>query len=249
MPFLEHLEELRWRLIWAVGALMIGVAVGMVVCTRIDVLAYLAAPGLKAMHGQQLIVTHPADTFTLYLQVSAIFGLVLASPVVVYQAWAFLSPALHAHERRVAVSVVLGSVFLFVSGVVLAYTMVLPVTLELLVGMSSTALRPMFTAADYFSFTIMLCLAFGAAFELPILVLALTAIGLVTPALLAKYRRHAFVVCLLASAMLIPGDLIITTLMMLVPLYGLYELSIILSWIVFRKRDRAAADAPGSAVA
>jgi sec-independent protein translocase protein TatC len=110
--------------------------------------------------------------------------------------------------------------------------------LKLLGGISSGSLQQMISASEYFSFAVTLTLAFGAVFELPILILLLTAIGLVTPRFLAKYRRHAFVGMLILSAIITPGDMIISTLMLFIPLYGLYELSIIMSWFVYRAKQR-----------
>jgi sec-independent protein translocase protein TatC len=117
---------------------------------------------------------------------------------------------------------------------------VLPITLEILGGIASSSLQQMISAADYFSFAVVLTLTFGAVFELPILIVALTGLGLVTPRTLAKFRRHAFVAMLIVSALITPGDMLISTMMLFVPLYGLYELSIVLSWFVYRAKQRKA---------
>ncbi len=252
MPFLEHLEELRQRLFWVVAALAIGFFISFTFCSQFDVIAVLAWPAQETLHGAKLVYTGPADTFSILLKVSVTLGLVLASPVIAYQVWAFLSPALHEHERRVAVPVLIGAVGLFLVGVTLAVLWVLPVTLQLLAGISSSALQPMITATEYFSFAVALCLAFGVVFELPILILGLTALGLVSPALMSRYRRHAFVGLLVVAMVVTPGDVIISTLMLFVPLYALYEFSIVLSWLVFRDRLRREAGegtAPGTAAA
>ncbi|MDQ8154469.1 MAG: twin-arginine translocase subunit TatC [Gemmatimonadota bacterium] len=240
MPFLDHLEELRWRLIWSGGALLLAIVAAFTITSNFDVIGLLAIPAQESLHGQKLIYTHPADPFTILLQVSFALGVVGASPVIGYQIWAFLSPALHPHEKRVMIPVVMGALLLFLAGCALCVGWVLPITLKLLAGISSASLQQMISAADYFSFAVTLTLAFGAVFELPILILALTMLGLVTPATLAKFRRHAFVGSLIASALITPGDLIIATAMMFVPLYGLYEVSIILSWFVFRAKERKA---------
>jgi len=240
MPFLDHLEELRWRLIWIGVALLIAFSIAFTVVYQFDFIGILAYPAREFLHGGKLIYTHPAESFTILMQVAFGLGVVLASPVVGYQIWAFLSPALHPHEKRVVVPVLIGAVGLFLIGCVLCVLWVLPITLELLGGIASSSLQQMISAQEYFSFAVSLTLAFGLVFELPILVLLLTAIGLVTPSFLAKYRRHSFVGMLLLSAIITPGDLVISTLMLFIPLYGLYELSIILSWFVHRAKQKKA---------
>lgn len=240
MPFLDHLEELRWRLLWSGAALLVAFAVAFTLVSNFDVIGLLAFPARDFLHGGKLIYTHPADPFTILMQVSFGVGLILASPVIGYQVWAFLSPALHPHEKRVMIPVLLGAVLLFLSGCAMSVVWVLPVTLKLLGGISSGSLQQMISASEYFSFAVTLTLAFGAVFELPILILGLTALGLVTPRTLTRYRRHSFVGMLILSAVITPGDLIISTLMLFVPLYGLYELSIILSWFVYRAKQKKA---------
>ncbi len=240
MPFLDHLEELRWRLIWSGAALLIAFALAFTLVSNFDIIGLIAYPAKDFLHGQKLIYTHPADPFTILMNVSFGLGLVLASPVIIYQVWAFLSPALHAHEKRVVVPVLIGAAGLFLIGCTLSVLWVLPITLQLLGSISSASLQQMVSASEYFGFAVALTLAFGAVFELPILILALTALGLVTPNTLAKYRRHSFVGMLLLSAVITPGDLIISTLMLFIPLYGLYELSIILSWFVHRAKQKKA---------
>lgn len=240
MPFVDHLEELRWRLIWSGAALLIAFAVAFTVVYQFDFISILAYPAKEYLHGGKLIYTHPAESFTILMQVAFGLGVVLASPVIVYQVWAFLSPALHAHEKRIIVPVLIGAVGLFLIGCTLSVLWVLPITLELLGGIASNSLEQFITASEYFSFAVTLTLAFGAVFELPILIVVITFLGLVTPRTLAKFRRHAFVGMLILSAVITPGDLIISTIMLFVPLYGLYELSIILSWFVYRAKQAKA---------
>jgi sec-independent protein translocase protein TatC len=239
MPFLDHLEELRWRIIWSLGALAIGLALGFLIVTKFKLLYILQQPIAPFLSGHKLVYTHPADTFSITLSAAMVVGAVIASPVVLYQVWAFLSPALHRHERRVVIPVIIGAVVLFVGGVALAYFFVLPMTLRFLLNFQVASLDPMITAADYFGFVTILSLTFGAVFELPLLILALAGLGLVTPKFLARFRRYALVLSLLLSAFITPGDLFIATLAMAVPLYLLYELSVLLAAVIFRKREAA----------
>lgn len=238
MPFLDHLEELRARLLWVVGTLVICMFAAFAIVWQFDVIGVLAAPIQPFLGNGKLVFTHPADPVSIVLKVAFGLGLVASSPMIVYQVWAFLSPALHTHEKRVLIPVLLGATLLFAAGVFLCVKFVLPVMFEVLLSFQSASLEQMITATEYFSFTVTMCLAFGGCFQLPIVVLALTSLGLVTPASLARYRRHAAVGSMLVAAIITPGDLLIMTLMLGVPLYGLYEVSIILSWFVHRSRDK-----------
>lgn len=242
MPFLDHLEELRYRLLWAVGALGVAMLVAFAVIMRphLDVIGYFAAPILPLLPDGKLVYTHPVDPVTIRLKIAFGFGFVLSSPVILYQVWAFLSPALHKHEKKLVLPVIFGATFLFAFGVFIGWRWVLPVMLDVLFSFQADSMRMMITAKEYFSFMVTICLAFGGIMQLPIIIMALTALGIVTPALLSKVRRHAMVGSVIISAIITPGDLITMTIVMALPLYGLYELSIIVSWITKRAKDRRA---------
>jgi sec-independent protein translocase protein TatC len=240
MPFLDHLEELRWRIIWSLAALIVGVAVAFVLVYRFDLLTWIQGPIRPFLHGHKLVYTHPGDGFSILLQTSILVGIVIALPVVIWQVYAFLSPALHRHEKRIAIPVILGAVLLFVGGAALAWYFVLPMTLRFLFNLGDKAFDQMITVSEYFGFVSSMVLAMGAVFELPIAILLLSAFGLVTPKFLAKFRRHALLGSYVVAAIITPGDLFITSIALMVPLYMLYELSIILSYLVVRKKERAA---------
>jgi sec-independent protein translocase protein TatC len=240
MPFLDHLEELRWRIIWSLGALVVGVAVAFALVYRFDLLTWMQGPILPFLHGHKLVYTHPGDGFSILLQTSILVGIVLALPVIVWQVYAFLSPALHRHEKRIAIPVILGAVVLFVAGAALAWYFVLPMTLKFLFNLGDKAFDQMITVSEYFGFVTSMVLAMGAVFELPIAVLLLSVFGLVTPQFLAKFRRHALLGSYVAAAIITPGDLFITSIALMVPLYLLYEVSIGLSFLVVRKKERQA---------
>ena len=240
MPFLDHLEELRWRIIWSLGALLVGVAIGFALVYRFDLLTWMQGPILPFLHGRKLVYTAPGDGFSILLQSSIMVGIVIALPVIIWQVYAFLSPALHRHEKRIAIPVILGAVLLFVGGAALAWYFVLPLTLRFLFNLGDKAFDQMITVSAYFGFVTSMVLAMGAVFELPIAVLLLSAFGLVTPQFLAKFRRHALLGSYVVAAIITPGDLFITSVALMVPLYLLYEVSIILSFLVVRKRQRAA---------
>ncbi|HET7600857.1 MAG TPA: twin-arginine translocase subunit TatC [Gemmatimonadales bacterium] len=241
MPFLDHLEELRWRIIWSLVALVAGVGAAFGVLLNFDVIGWLERPILPFLQGRKLVYTHPGDPFQIILEASVVLGVMLALPVILYQVWAFVAPALYRHERRVAMGVAAGAVALFAAGASLAYFLVLPLAIPWLMGFGGGALEPMITVSDYFGFVFSLVLAFGVAFELPVAILGLAALGIVTPAFLVRYRRHALAGAIVVGAFLTPGDLVWTTVAMAVPLYLLYEISIVLSYAVQRGRARRAA--------
>jgi sec-independent protein translocase protein TatC len=252
MPFLDHLEELRWRIIWSLGALVIGVLAGFALLLKFQepVLLWLQGPMLPYLHGRRLMNTHPGGGFSILMQVALIGGIVFALPVIIYQIWAFLSPALHRHEKRIAIPVIIGAVFLFVCGAALAWYMVVPLTLRFLTGIGDNAFDQMISANEYFGFVTSLVLIIGAVFELPIVVLLLSALGLVSPQFLTKYRRHAVAGSFLVAAFITPGDIFVTNLLLTVLLYLLYEVSIVLSFLVYRKREaKRLADEAREAVA
>ena len=238
MPFLDHLEELRQRLFWIAGAIFVGVVVSFILLSqkRLDLVGLLATPIKPYLKDGSLVYTHPGTSFKIILNASIISGLLLATPVIGYQLWGFFAPALHPNEKRIIIPTLMGMVILFLAGVALCYFIVLPFTLKFFHGFESASLTPMIEATEYFDFTFSMLLAFGLAFELPIAILLLSALGIVNPALLTKYRRHAIVVCVVAAAFITP-DASPTTLFALAgPLYFLFELGVVLSYAVTRKR-------------
>ena len=247
MPFLDHLEELRGRLIWSLGALFIGVLAAFALLVKVDVIRLLEAPILPYLNGEQLVFTHPGDPFRIVMSASFVLGTIFALPVILYHVWAFLSPALYAHEKRIMVPVLVGAVALFLCGVALSFWLVLPLTLRFLLNFQAGSLTPMITAGDYFGFAISMSLAFGLVFELPILILALSALGIVNPRMLGTFRRYAVVLCVVVGAFITPGQDPYSLAAVAVPLYLLYEVSVVLSGLVERAKRRRAARAGSEA--
>jgi sec-independent protein translocase protein TatC len=238
MPFLDHLEELRWRIIYSLLALAVSAGLGFWLAYQYDAIGLLARPILPLIPEHKLAMLHPSDGFTIILDTAMTFGFVLASPVILYQVWAFLAPALKPHEKRVGLGVLFSGLVLFASGAALAYFVVVPLALPWLFSFAGPSLVPLITAEDYFSFIFAMVLTFGVSFELPIVILALAALGIVTPAFLTKYRRHAIVLIVIIGAFLTPGDMVWTTIALSVPLYGLYELSVLAAYVIHRRKQR-----------
>ena len=243
MPFLDHLEELRWRLIWSLGCAFVGAVVGFFAVEYFNVLGILIVPIEPFLNGERLKYLNPVDPFFITLKLGVILGLLLASPIIVYHIWAFLSPALLPSEKRAIIPSLYMGLVLFAVGVLLAYTMVVPMTLRFTMGFQTEAMEQAITAKDHLSFMVRLLLAFGLVFELPVVVLILSVLGIVTPEFLAEKRRYAIAGITILSAVLTPGDVVTVTVMMMVPLMGLYEFSILLSRVVSRRRMAAAAAA------
>lgn len=245
MPFLDHLEELRWRILWSLLAIIVFTLIGFFLVTRFDVLGILVAPITPFLAGTRLKYLSPTEPFFITLKLALLVGLLLASPIVIYQIWAFLAPALHPTEKRAIVPSLYFGLVLFAGGVAMAYYIALPVTLEFTMGFQTESLEQSIVISEYLSVVTRLLLAFGIVFELPVVILALTAIGLVTPEFLAEKRRHAIALITVVSALITPGDVITLTILMIVPLALLYELSITLSKLVVRRRSIAPVGAEG----
>lgn len=243
MPFLDHLEELRSRLIWmAVAVLTLSVA-GFFIVTELDVIGLLKRPITPLVPEGMLLFTSPTEPMTVTLKLSFVIGFVLALPIVVYHVWAFLSPALFEREKKVLIPALLGAFLLFLLGVAMAYFLVLPLALRFLLGFQTQALAPIITIGEYLRFATRLILAFGVIFELPLVTLLLSLLGIINAGTLRRYRRHAIVGVSVLSALLTPAD-VGTMLMMMGPLLLLYEVSILLVAAVDRRRLVGSAPQP-----
>jgi sec-independent protein translocase protein TatC len=237
MPFLDHLEELRWRILWSLLAIVAASVVGYILVLRFGVLDILISPFYEVMEDEtKLVFLSPTEPFFLLLRIGILGGLVLSSPIIVYQIWSFLSPALERHEKRAIIPALYLGVVLFAAGVLMAYYMALPVTLRFLLFFGTDYFDPMLRAGDYFGFVTKLLMAFGVLFELPVVIMILSALGLVTPAFLRAKRRHAIVIITIVASLLSPGDVVTVTAMMMIPMVFLYEFSILLSVVITRRR-------------
>lgn len=239
MPFLDHLEELRWRLFKCAVAIALGVGVSfaLLYTKQVDIIAILSQP-IQPYLKQPLMVTHVGDLFDIVMDASITLGLIAASPVIAWQIWGFLSPALYGHEKKAVIPALVGAAVLFLAGMALAFEYVVPVTLSFFMSFQSESVQIMPTVDKYVGFVISMCLAFGAVFELPIVIALLSAMGIVQPQYLSKFRRHAFVGCIIASAVITPGSDPTTLILLTLPLYALYEVSILVSKVISRKRDQ-----------
>jgi sec-independent protein translocase protein TatC len=248
MPFLDHLEELRWRVIWSAAALAVGTIIGLVVVMHFEVLQLLIRPIEPLLEGEKLHYLSPSDPIIISFKLAFIFGFMLALPVIVYQIWSFVAPALHPHEKRAIVPAFFVGFLLFMAGVAMAYFFVLPIALEFMMGFQTGSLQQNITVGPYASLVTKMLLAFGLVFELPVVIVVLGSVGLVRARFLTDKRRHAIVAFAIGASLITPADLI-STIFMMIPLIVLYEISIVLVKVMERRRARElAAESAESAV-
>src|SRR6266852_2454246 len=242
MPFLDHLEELRWRILWSLVAILVGTIVGWWLLDKIDIIELLKRPIAPYLPGGRLVFTSPAEPFMLTLKVAFALGCLVASPIVIYQIWAFLSPALYERERRLIVPALGVGVLLFLGGAIACYQWLLPAALKVLLGFQRADLSAMITIDRYFGMAVPFVVGCGLVAELPLVVTVLAALGIVTPQFLGRQRRYAIVIAAFLAAILTPPDAV-SMMLMLGPLLLLYELSIWCAWVASRRRARRMAAA------
>lgn len=224
-PLSAHLDELRSRLIKAALAVVVGTVVAFLF--RAHLFEIMVSPYERAVDDLSLVFFRPTEAFTIFMRLSLFGGLVLASPIVTYQAWRFVSPALTRREARMAVPVVVVLTVLFVAGVLFGYWMLGP-ALGFLLEFGGDALEPVIGGNEYLTFALRLMLVFGLAFEFPVFVFAAASVGLVGWRALASSRRGVIVTMLVVAALITPGDPF-TMIALATPLYLLYEATI---WLV-----------------
>lgn len=223
MTVVEHLSELRDRIFLS----LIAVAAGGVVCFALfePIIAFMIRPYEEAT-GKVLVFTQPFEAFLTRIKVAAYGGLVIASPVVFWHLWRFITPGLYPKEKRYAVPFVVSSVVLFVGGSVLA-VVTFPKALDFLLGIGGENIEPLLSAGSYLSLTFLMVVSFGLAFELPIVITFLLLARVLTTAQLRQWRRYTFLVVVIIAAIVTPSQDPITLFALSLPMYILYEGSIL----------------------
>ena len=227
LPFWDHLEELRGRIIKCILVLLIA---SCFFYQFIDRVFYFLTKEVD-----QLYFTSPAEAFMAYITLTILGGAAIASPILFYQLWAFVGSALTVQEKKYVYWFGPLSFLLFILGCLFAYCLVFPLALRFLLSFSSDIIVPILTVNKYISFIGSLCLAFGVIFEMPLVIAFLARIGIASPAFLMQMRRHAIVIILVVSAFLTPPDYA-SQVLMAIPMFLLYELSIILAKIAYRPK-------------
>ena len=236
MPFMEHLGELRTRIMRALFFLLGGLAVAFPFSERI--VDWLARPVTKL--GYKLVFTAPAEAFWVQMKVALIAGLFIASPGILWQVWAFVAPGLHQHEKKYAAPFVIIGSLMFIAGGAFSLFVVTPYAIAFLLSFARETLTPMITLENHIDFLLKFTLAFGAVFELPLAITVLARMGIVTAKQLSKNRKYAILGAFIAGAVLTPTPDAFNQTLMAGPLILLYEVGIICARIFGRRAVPAA---------
>jgi sec-independent protein translocase protein TatC len=238
MSLMEHLEELRKRLLWSI----VGLAVAFVPCWVYvqQIFDFLAAPIHRIQPGLRLAFLGLTDPFILYFKVAALSALFVASPLVLYQVWAFVAPGLYRRERLLAIPFVFFTTVFFLAGGAFAYYVAFPFAAEFLLAMGEN-FQAVITIEKYFGFLLTIILGLGLMFELPIFILLLSLIGVVTPKFLLRYFRHAVVIIFVVAAIITPTPDIVNLCVFAVPALALYLLGVGAAFLAegLRRRKQA----------
>ncbi len=242
MTFFEHLTELRKRIINSLYAIAAGAFIGVYLSKYFIV--WITNPIIKALRdaklNDHLFYTHPAGYLNTYITLGVYIGIVLASPIVLYQIWLFVAPALYKHERKAVTGFLFFTVLLFLTGIAFGYFITLPYILRFLVSFQGNVgpIAPMITVNEYFDLVLLILLSLGIVFELPILIFFLTLFGIVTPKFLWSNFRYAIAIIAIVAAIVTPTPDATTMLVFMAPMVALYFVGIGVSAIALRRRDR-----------
>ncbi|WP_040412548.1 twin-arginine translocase subunit TatC [Desulfosporosinus sp. OT] len=236
LPLMEHIKALRKVLVIAAYSIALGTIIGWFISDQ--AFAYLARP-VTQLKTINFITTTPMEPMLVKLKVSLFIGVALSLPIIMWQIWSFVLPALKQNERKYLYIIVPSSVLLFIGGAALCFYLVLPVGIKFLMfagggGVQST---PFVTKTSYLSFLLTFLVTFGLVFQLPIVLLILIRIGILSPKTLAKKRRWAVLAIIIMAAVVSPTPDLPTQLLMAGPMYLLYEISIWLGYLVARRRE------------
>ncbi|MGM9987436.1 MAG: twin-arginine translocase subunit TatC [Bacillaceae bacterium] len=228
MTIVEHLSELRKRIIITLVSFIVFTGVGLYFAT--DIYAFL----VKDLD-VKLAVLGPSDILWLYFMLAAIVGITGTIPLASLQVWLFVKPALSPKEQRVSLMYIPFLFLLFIGGLAFGYFVIMPMIFKFLIGLGNDLFQTMFTTQRYFSFVFSMTIPFGFLFELPLVVMFLTSLGIVNPVFLRKIRRYAYFVLVVIAVCITPPDFI-SDFIVIIPLLVLYEVSVTLSAFVFRKK-------------
>jgi sec-independent protein translocase protein TatC len=245
LPLVAHLAELRRRISWILLAWLVGAVVSWQFHT--EIFGALLRPAIDALapDGGTLQAIAPTEIFFTYLKCALLAGFVGTLPIFFWQVWAFVSPGLYASEKRLVLPFVIASTLLFLAGASFGYVVVFPVMFEFFTGFEAEYVRSAWTMREVFGFTTRMFLAFGVAFELPILVLFLSLAGILSAGQLLRGTPYAILAIFVAAAILTPSPDWVSQVLLGVPMVGLYLLGVGVAWLFGRKR---AADAAQTAI-
>lgn len=236
MPLMEHITALRKVFLFAAYGIVLGTVVGWIYSDQ--VYRFLADPVLQL--GMTFITTTPMEPIMVKLKVSIVVGIVIALPIIIWQIWSFILPALKQNEKKYLYMIVPSSVILMLAGIAFAFFFVIPIGLKFLLftGQAAMESTTLLTKSSYLSFIIRFLLTFGLVFQLPVILLLLIRIGILSPDTLARKRKYAFFGIVVVIMLISPTPEIMTQGLMVLPTYLLYEASIWLGYIVARRREK-----------
>jgi sec-independent protein translocase protein TatC len=235
MPFLDHLEEFRNRIIKALIALV----VGMVICLFFSkpLLTILLWPTTRINVPLDIQVLKVQGMFMVTLEIAFFGGIIIGLPAILYQLWMFIAPGLYMHEKKYVPRIIISATILFLLGVAFAYFVIIPFALEFFIGLAPKEIKANIAIDFYISFVVRILAVFGIIFQLPIMSYFLSKLGILKPSLMKKYRRHAIVGIFIVAAILTPPDPF-TQILLAIPLIILFEFSILISHWVNKSRNK-----------
>lgn len=229
LTLVDHLSELRKRLIISILAIIVGA----VLCFNfIDTIVELL---IHPAGDLDFIYLSPPELFMAYIKISLVLGLIIALPVVLFQIWMFVQPGLKVTERRLALFILMAGIIFFLLGVIFSYFAVVPMTIKFFLEISIDNIRPLFSFNNYVGFISSIILSFGLVFELPLVVVLLTQLGFTTPSMLKRSRKFVVLGVFIIAAILTPPDVVSQTLMA-IPMLILFEVSIIISTVIYKRK-------------
>ena len=237
MTFLEHLDELRKRILHSAAS----VAIAFCICWAFseEIFRFLAVPIADVVGGMdQLIFIRPTEPFSIWIKVSFVAAIFLSIPYILLQVWFFIAPGLYRNEKSYAIPFLLSSTVLFLLGGGFAYYVILPTALDFLINQYGAPFRAMVSAIEYFNFEVVILVGMGLVFQLPVLVAFLSLFGLVTPGFLWKNFRYAFLLILIVAAVVSPTADALNLFLWSGPMVVLYAISIGISWVFKRRREK-----------
>jgi sec-independent protein translocase protein TatC len=235
MSFLEHLDELRRRIIYCCLAIGVGVVVGFVFINQ--VFNFVFEPTRRVLPaGSKLIYTQPGEAFSLYVQIALIMGLILAAPFIMYQVWMFVAPGLYANEKRLAIPFVLLTTLGFLVGTAFNHYISFPYMMVFFASFNTKELAFMPKLDDVFGLYTKMLIGMGLVFQMPTVVYFLAKIRVITARFLSKNFKYALLIIFVAAAVITPSGDMMTQLIFAAPMLGLYVLSIAIAWMVGPKR-------------
>lgn len=239
MSLMEHLEELRKRIMWAVGYLLIGCVVAYLIKNQL--IAIIQKPLVDI--GLRMTMTHPTDAVNLVIKTTFVFGAIFASPLILYQVWLFISPGMYAHEKKFVLPFMFVTVGLFLSGAWFGYRYVLPGAMKFLIEDWGKNFTHMITIEDYTGFFLAVILGLGITFELPVLMFFLALFGIVDGKFFLKHFRYAVLGIFLLAAILCPDPSPIGMCLFASPMLVLYFIGVAIAFFVHPTRRKAKAQA------